>query len=97
MSIDAVLTTTEALTFIPWLHGPRVQAESSPMFLHRLLSWIRREGRGSTLPQDEPGVVISTRLKELLPVESAKTVETPFTDPPSEDDENRVNREKFGT
>jgi len=67
------------------------------MFLHRLLSWIRREGRGSSLLQDEPGVVISTLLKELLPVNSPKTVETAFTEPQSEDDEIRVNREKFGT
>jgi hypothetical protein len=36
-------------------------------------------------------------VKELLPVENAKTVEMPFTDPPSEDDESGVNREKFGT
>jgi hypothetical protein len=67
------------------------------MFLHRLLSWIRRKSRGSTLPQDEPGVVISTRLKELLPVESPTTGGTTSMDSHNEDDESEMNREKFGT
>jgi hypothetical protein len=65
------------------------------MLLHRLLSWIR--GRGSTLSPDEPGAVISTRLKELLPVKNPSTVETARPDPQSEEDENRTKREKFGT
>jgi len=64
------------------------------MSLRRLLAWIGTKRRGSTQPQDEPGVVISTRLKELLQVENPKPVETATH---SEDDENQMNRDKFGT
>ena len=67
------------------------------MFLHGLLSWIRRKSRGSTLPQDEPGVVISRRLKELVPLERPKPVETALTDPQSEEDESRDEPREFGT
>jgi hypothetical protein len=67
------------------------------MFLHRLLSWIKTRGNVSPQLQDEPGVVLSKRLKELLPVERPKPVETPFTAPQSEEEENRTNCEKFGT
>jgi hypothetical protein len=64
------------------------------MSLRRLLAWIGTKRRGSTQPQDEPGVVISTRLKELLQVKSPKPVETTE---PREDDKNQMNRDKFGT
>ena len=67
------------------------------MSLRRLLAWIGTKRRGSTTPQDEPGVVISTRLKELLQVESPKPVGTATLESPSEDDENQMNRDKFGT
>jgi hypothetical protein len=67
------------------------------MFLHRLLSWIRSKSRGPTLPQDEPGVVISTRLKELLPVESPNTGGMTSVDSHNEGDKGEMNREKFGT
>jgi len=67
------------------------------MSLRRLLAWIGTKRHGSTQPQDEPGVVISTRLKELLQVESPKPVETATLEPHSEDDENQMNRDKFGT
>jgi len=58
------------------------------MLLPRLLSWIR--GRGSTRSPDEPGAVISTRLKELLPVKNPNTAETARPDPQSEEDENHL-------
>jgi len=67
------------------------------MSLQRLLTWIRTKRRGSTLPEDEPGVVISTRLKELLQIKGPKPVETTSTESPNEDDENQLNRDKFGT
>ena len=67
------------------------------MFMHRLLSWIRTTGNVSPEPQDEPGIIISRRLKELVPVERPKPVETVLTESPSEEEENRTNREKFGT
>lgn len=67
------------------------------MLLHRLFSLIRSIGRGWTLPPNEPGVVISSRLKALLPVKNPKTVETTGPDPQGKEDENRINREKFGT
>jgi hypothetical protein len=67
------------------------------MSLHRLLAWIRTKRRGSTQPQDEPGVVISTRLKELRQVKSPKPVESASTEPHREDDQNQMNRDKFGT
>jgi hypothetical protein len=67
------------------------------MFLQRLLAWIRMKRRGSTQSQDDPGVVISTRLKELLQVKNPKPVETTSTESPNEDDQNQLNRDKFGT
>ena len=67
------------------------------MLLQRLLAWIRMKRRGSPQSQDDSGVVISTRLKELLQVKSPKPVETASTELPSEDDENQTNRDKFGT
>jgi hypothetical protein len=79
------------------LYGPEIIAECSPMFLQRLLAWIRMKRRGSTQYQDETGVVISTRLKELLQVKNPEPVETTSTESPSEGDENQLNREKFGT
>ena len=67
------------------------------MSLRRLLAWIGTKRRGSTQPQYEPGVMISTRLKELHQVESPKPVETATLEPHSEDDENQTNRDRFGT
>jgi hypothetical protein len=46
------------------------------MFLQWLLAWIRTKRRGSTQSQDDLGVVISTRLKQLLPVKDPKPVGT---------------------
>jgi hypothetical protein len=67
------------------------------MLWHRLLSWIRTKGNVSPQPQDEPGAVISRRLKELVPLERPKPVETAFADPQSEEDENRDESREFGT
>jgi hypothetical protein len=67
------------------------------MFLHRLLAWIRTKRRGSSSPQDEQGVMISTRLRELLQFKKFKPVETASTQPDSDGDQNQVNRDKFGT
>ena len=67
------------------------------MSLQRLLAWIRTKRRGSIQSEDEPGVVISKRLKELLQVKSLKLVETNSTESHSEDDQNHLNRDKFGT
>jgi hypothetical protein len=67
------------------------------MLLHRLLSWTRSKGRGLPLPQIEPGVVISKRLKELLPVESPTIGGTTSMESHNADDEREMNREKFGT
>ena len=53
--------------------------------------------RGSIQYQDDPGVVISTRLKELLQVKNPEPVETTSTESPNEDDQNQMNRDKFGT
>ena len=50
------------------------------MSLQRLLAWIRTKRRGSTQSQDDPGVVISTRLKELLQVKNPEPVETTSTE-----------------
>ena len=67
------------------------------MSLQRLLAWIRTKRRGSPQSQDDSGVVISTRLKELLQVKNPKLVETDSTESHSEDDQNHLNRDKFGT
>ena len=67
------------------------------MSLYRLLAWIRAKRRGSPHPQDEAGVVISTRLKELLQVKDPKSVETASTQTHSEDNQGEVNRDRFGT
>jgi len=67
------------------------------MFLQRLFAWIRTKRRGSTQSQDDLGVVISTRLKQLLPVKDPKPVDTASTQPPSKDSQNEKNRDRFGT
>ena len=67
------------------------------MSLQRLLAWIRTKRRGSPQSQDDTGVVISTRLKELLQVKNPHPVEATSTESPNEDDQNRLNRDKFGT
>jgi len=64
------------------------------MFLQWLLAWIRTKRRGSTQSQDDLGVVISTRLKQLLPVKDPKPAPT---QPPSKDSQNEKNRDRFGT
>ena len=51
------------------------------MSLQRLLAC-------STQSQEDPGVVISTRLKELLQVNNPEPVETTSTQSPDEDDHN---------
>ena len=67
------------------------------MSLHGLLAWIRARRGSSTKPPAEPGVVISKRLKELLDVENPKPIETDSTQPEIEDDQDPMNRDKFGT
>ena len=67
------------------------------MSLQRLLAWIRTKRRGSTQPQDDPGVVISTRLKELLQVKRPGQGETISAGTPSEDHQTQLKRDKFGT
>ncbi len=67
------------------------------MFLQRLLAWIRTKRRGSTQSQDDSGVVISTRLKELLQVKNPEPDKTTSTESSNEDQETQLNREKFGT
>jgi hypothetical protein len=67
------------------------------MSLQRLLAWIRRKHVGSSQLRDESGVVISTRLKELLQDETPKPVKITSTESPNEDDQNQLNRDKFGT
>jgi hypothetical protein len=64
------------------------------MSLHGLLTWIRVKRRGSTQPQDEPGVVISTRLKELLQIKKPNPVEIASMQCQSEDNQNEMNRDK---
>jgi len=51
------------------------------MSLYGLLAWIRAKRRDSTHPQDEPGVVISTRLKELFQVKDRKSAGAASTQP----------------
>ncbi len=67
------------------------------MSLQRLLAWIRTKRRGSTQSQDESGVVISARLRELLQVKDPGPVKTISTEFPIDDDQDRLNRGKFGT
>jgi hypothetical protein len=67
------------------------------MSLHGLPAWIRAKRRGLTHPQADQGIMISKRLKELLDVTNSKPVETASTQPQSEDDQNKTNRDKFGT
>jgi len=67
------------------------------MSLHRLVSWIRTKRHGSTQSEDDTGVVISTRLKELLHVKDHHPTEETSTEFPNEDDQNQLNRDKFGT
>jgi len=66
------------------------------MSLQRLLAWIKTKRRASTQSPDEPGVVIYTRLKELLQVKNPEPVET-TSESPYENDQDQLNRDKFGT
>jgi len=70
------------------------------MSLQRLLAWIRTKRRGSTQSQDDLGVVISARLKELLQVKNPEPVETTSTESPNEDDQDqrgpRANENRAG-
>ncbi len=91
------LTMPEVLMFRDVFIGVEKEAGSSPMSMQRLLAWIRMKRRGSTQCQDEPGVVISVRLKELLQVKNPEPVETTSTESPNEDDQDQLNRDKFGT
>jgi hypothetical protein len=68
------------------------------MSLQRLLAWIRRKHVGSSQPRDEAGIVISTRLKELLQDKTPDPIKTTSTESPNnEDDQKQLNRDKFGT
>ncbi len=87
----------EVLIFRGVFKGFETKSESSSMSLQRLLAWIRTKRRGSTQSQDDPGVVISARLKELLQVKNPEPVETTSTESPNEDDQDQLNRDKFGT
>jgi len=55
-----------------------------------------RKGHRLTLPADEPGVIISKRLKELLPAESRKTVEIAFGEHRNENENSGMEPKKFG-
>jgi len=66
------------------------------MSLYSWVSWIKKKHRVST-QLDDTGVVISTRLKELLQVKDHHPTEATSTDLPNEGDQNQLNRDKFGT
>jgi len=66
------------------------------MSLHQFLAWIRAKRRSSTLIQEE-GVIISTRLKELGNLAKCDPNEKGSTQTQSEDDQDKKNRDKFGT
>jgi hypothetical protein len=91
------LTMPEVLMFLLCLYGSETKAECSPMLLQRFLVWIKMRHRGATQSQDDPGFVISTRLKELLQAKNPESIETTSTVSPNEDDQNQLNRDKFGT
>jgi len=67
------------------------------MSLQRLVAWIRTKRRSWTQSQAEPGVVISTRLKELLQVRNPEPVETTSKKSLNKDDQDQLKRHKFGT
>ena len=67
------------------------------MYLQRLRAWMRMKRRRSTPSQDDTGVVISARLKELLQVKNPQPFETTSTESPNEDGQDQLNRDKFGT
>jgi len=56
-----------------------------------------RKSHKLTLPADESGVIISKRLKELLPAESRKTVEIAFGDRRNESEKSGMESKKFGS
>jgi len=67
------------------------------MSLHQFLAWIRAKRRSSTPIQLEEGVIISTRLKELGNLANCDPNEKGSTPTQSEDDQDKKNRDKFGT
>jgi len=58
---------------------------------------MRRKDHGSALPVDEPGVIISKRLKELLPARSRETVEITIGERRNENDKSGMEPKEFGT
>jgi hypothetical protein len=67
------------------------------MSFHSFFAWIRATCRGSTPLEVEEGVVISTRLRELRSVTKCNPSEKSPTQAQDEDDEDKKNRDKFGT
>lgn len=67
------------------------------MSVYRFLAWIRAKRAGSTQPELEEGVIISTRLRELRDVTKCNPSETGSTQIESEDDRDKRNHDKFGT
>ena len=67
------------------------------MSFHSFFAWIRATCRSSTPLEVEEGVVISTRLRELRSVTKSNPSEKGPTQTQDEDDEDKKNRDKFGT
>jgi len=56
-----------------------------------------RKSHKLTLPADEPGVIISKRLNELLPAENRKRVEIALGEHRNESEKSGMESKKFGT
>jgi hypothetical protein len=65
-----------------------MQGGTLTMCLHRLFLWIRTKHRGPVQNQEELGIVISKRLRELLPENSNELVETTSTESNTKDENN---------
>lgn len=67
------------------------------MSLHQFLAWIRAKRHNLTPIQLEEGIIISTRLKELGNLTNCNPNEKGSTRTQREDDQDKKNRDKFGT
>jgi hypothetical protein len=67
------------------------------MLVHRFLAWLRAKRRSSSEPQLTEGVIITARLRELRDVTKCNPSETDPTQAQNEDDQDKKNRDKFGT
>jgi len=67
------------------------------MSVHRFLEWIRAKRPSSSEPQSKEGVMITTRLRELRDVTKCNPSEKDPTQAQNEDDQDKKNRDKFGT